>query len=112
MMVYDAVTAELANAEGGVLDPAAVKAMLTTVTTGNDVTGSAEAENAEAADDERGMLSDIIQGWAIDPWFANANNVADLELWYGLYYNALVLPNIPNLKAAILKELHDASYAG
>ncbi|DBA94438.1 TPA: hypothetical protein ACH3X1_002035 [Trebouxia sp. C0004] len=72
--------------------------------TGTDVADSSiEAENAAAAD--------IIQGYTTDPWFADTNHTAELESWQGLYYkdDALV---IPDLKARILKEQHDANYAG
>ena len=102
------------NAEGGILNPTAVTSMLTAVTDGDTDTSSAEAENAAAAEDEQTMLSDIIQGYTTDPWFADANHTAELDLWHDLYYkgDALVVPDIPNLKGAILKELHDANYAG
>ena len=60
------------------------------------------------------MLSQIIQGYALDPWFADTNNTADLERWHGLYckVDALVTPDLPDLKVKILKELHDSTYAG
>ena len=114
MMVYNTVNADLKQAEGGVLNHTAVTSMLTAVTDGDAATSSAAAGNDEAADDEHIMLSDIIQGYTTDPWFADANHTAELELWHGLYYmgDALVIPDIPNLKGAILNELHDATYAG
>ena len=42
------------------------------------------------------------------------SHTAELESWQGLYYkgDALVIPGIPDLKARILKEMHDANYAG
>ena len=45
---------------------------------------------------------------------ASASNTAILDIYQGLYYrgHALVMPNIPELKPTILRELHDASYAG
>ena len=75
---------------------------------------SATAENAKAATEEQDMLSQIIQGYASDPWFADTNNTADLERWHGLYCkdDALVTPDLPDLKVKILKELHDSTYAG
>ena len=112
-MVYNTVNADLGHAEGGVLNHNTVTSMLTAVIDGDAATSSAEAENAEAAGNEQTMLSDIIQGYTTDHWFADANHTAELELWHGLYYkgDALVVPDLPNLKGAILEKLHDPNYA-
>ena len=114
MMVLNAVNADSACAENGKLKTATVTLMLNAAT-GTDIADSnPEAENAAAADAEHVLLSDIIQGYTTDPWFADTNHTAELESWQGLYYkgDALVVPDIPDLKARILKELHDANYAG
>jgi len=113
-MVLNAVTADSANAEKGKLKAATVTSMLSAAT-GTDVANSStEAENDAAADDEHVLLSGIIQGYTTDPWFADTSHTAEVESWQGLYYkgDALVVPDIPDLKARILKELHDAYYAG
>ncbi len=48
--------------------------------TGTDIDDSSpEAENAAAADAEHVLLSDIIQGYTTDPWFADKNHTAELE---------------------------------
>ena len=72
------------------------------------------AENDEAAAADAEMLSQIVRGYETDPWFASASNTAILDIYQGLYYrgHALVVPNIPELKRTILRELHDANYAG
>ena len=53
--------------EGGVLNHTTVTSMLTAVTDGDAATGSAEAENAEAADDEQTMLNDTYKGTQLTP---------------------------------------------
>ena len=72
------------------------------------------AENDEAAAANAKMLSQIVHGHETDPWFATARNTALLDIYQGLYYkgDALVVPDIPELKRAILRALHDANYAG
>ena len=72
------------------------------------------AENAQAAAADNEMLSQIIKGYSVDPWFQSVRNTALLEVYHGLYYrgDALVVPDIPELKRSILKELHDANYSG
>ena len=98
-----AVTADLAHLS------------LTAITDADmQVENDTEAENAEATDADSEMLSQIIQGYSKDPWFASANNTALLEIYQGLYYkgDALVVPDMPELKRTILRELHDANYAG
>ena len=78
------------------------------------VTDDIEIENAEAAAVDSDMLSQIIKGYETDPWFAISSNTAVLDIYQGLYYrnHALVVPDIPELKRTILRELHDANYAG
>ena len=73
-----------------------------------------EVENAEAAATDNDMLSQIVQGYETDPWFASASNTALLDTYQGLYYrgHALVVPDLPELRRTILRELHDANYAG
>ena len=72
------------------------------------------AENAAAANADQEMLSQILQGYSQDPWFSSVRNTATLDLYHGLYYkdDALVVPDIPDLKRTILQELHDANYSG
>ena len=65
-----------------------------------------------AQQQEHDLLSVIIDGYSTDPWF-QPSNTAELELYNNLYYkgDALVIPDIPELKRFILSELHDANYA-
>ena len=80
-----------------------------------DATDSdAEAENAEAADAERDRLSQILQGYKTDPWFAKVSNTMMLKVQGGVYHRngSLVIPDVPELKKEIPHELHDAKYAG
>ena len=72
------------------------------------------AENDAAATADIEMLSQIYRGYETDPWFATASHTANLDIHQGLYYkgDALVVPDIPELKRSILHELHDANYAG
>ena len=71
------------------------------------------AENDEAAAADVEMLSQIYQGYETDSWFASASHTANLDVYQGLYYkgDALVVPDVPELKRMILHELHDANYA-
>ena len=72
------------------------------------------AENDEAVAADVEMLSQIYRGYETDPWFASASYTANLDVYQGLYYkgDALVVPDVPELKRTILHELHDANYAG
>ena len=45
-----------------------------------------EAENATAAQADHDLLSQIIQGYTTDPWFAKGSNTAWLDVHGGLYY--------------------------
>ena len=73
-----------------------------------------DAENAAAAAADADLLSQLVQGYSADSWFASARNTADLDTYQGLYYrgDALVIPDIPELKRSILQELHGANYSG
>ena len=73
-----------------------------------------DTENAAAAAADQDMLSMIIQGYSDDPWFATASHTDSLDEFQGLYYrgDALVVPDIPNLKKSILQGLHGANYSG
>lgn len=72
------------------------------------------AENAAAELAEQDRLSQILQGYSADPWFAKESNRLMLEVQGGMYYRngSLVIPAVPELKRQILQELHDANYAG
>jgi RNase H-like domain found in reverse transcriptase/Reverse transcriptase (RNA-dependent DNA polymerase)/Integrase zinc binding domain/Integrase core domain len=54
-------------------------------------------------------------GYAQDPWFTHSAHTAKLTKKEGRYVNSrnqIVVPNVPELKNIILKECHDAPYAG
>ena len=72
------------------------------------------AENAEAATADADMLSQLIRGYSADSWFASARNTATLDIYQGLYYrgDALVIPDISELRHSIMQELHGANYSG
>ena len=129
----DAVDEQLLTAEKAATDKHSVKqisthpkfcanTVLATIVTGHlsqlslsSVTDAdIEAENAENAVADNDMLSQIIKGYETDSWFASASNTALLDIYQGLYYrgHALVVPDLPELKRTILRELHDANYAG
>ena len=73
-----------------------------------------QAENAAAAQADNDLLTQIMQGYSLDPWFEKSSNTAWLDAHKGLYYrgDALVIPNVQKLKNAVLHELHDAKYSG
>ena len=87
-----------------------VTADLTKLSLSSATNADTEAENTRAADADTEMLSQIIQGYTTDPWFASANNVAQLDIYQGLYYkgDALAVPHIPEVKRTIMHELHVA----
>ena len=62
------------------------------------------------------IVADILAGYANDPWFAEEANIAkeDLRCESGAYFKgaALAVPNITDVRAGILQELHDSKYAG
>ena len=64
----------------------------------------------DAVDNWSNQLSVIIEGYSTDPWF-HPNNTAELELYNNLHYkgNALMIPNVPELKRVILSKLHAAN---
>ena len=80
----------------------------------------AVSEDASGADlmdvDGSGRVAAILAGYATDAWFADASNVtrAGLRLEKGAYWKgiALVVPDLPAVKAEVLQELHDSNYAG
>ena len=88
----------------------AVTADLTKLSLSSVTNADTEAENTRAADADTEMLSQIIQGDTTDPWFASANNTAQLDIYQGLYYkgDALAMPHIPEVKRTVMHELHDA----
>ena len=43
------------------------------------------AENAAAAAADADLLSQLVQGYSADSWFASARNTADLDTYQGLY---------------------------
>ncbi|DBB03048.1 TPA: hypothetical protein ACH3X1_000026 [Trebouxia sp. C0004] len=76
MMVLNA---DSACAENGKLKAAAVTSVRNAANGTDDADSSPEAENAAAADAEHVLLSDIIQGYTTDPWFADTTHTAELE---------------------------------
>lgn len=56
----------------------------------------------------------IVSGYGKDSWFADSNNTKQLTLEHGVYYKGdkIVVPNDSHLKQLIIKECHDAPYAG
>ena len=66
------------------------------------------AQKAEAATADADMLIQLVQGYSADPWSASARNTAALDIYQGLCYrgDALVIPDIPELKRSIMQELH------
>ena len=64
------------------------------------------AENAAAELVEQGRLSQILQGYSTDPWFAKKSNRLVLEVPGGMYYRngSLVIPEVRELKREILQE--------
>lgn len=67
-----------------------------------------------AIDRADSLLADIIAGYAADPFYANASNVAQLCFENGLYYKglAVAVPDVQSVRDRILQSLHDACYAG
>ena len=66
--------------------------------------------------DDSDRVASILAGYASDAWFAETVNFIKeaLRMDKGAYWKgfALVVPYIPAVKADILQELHDSSYAG
>lgn len=59
---------------------------------------TAEAENEANGQQDHEMLSEIMQGFDMDPWFQKPRNQADLELYNGLYYMSDALVNLSSKK--------------
>ena len=62
---------------------------------------------------ERSLLEGIIEGYASDPWFYDAE-AKGLRLKAGICYhqNVVFVPNVAWIRQAILHEAHDAPYSG
>jgi hypothetical protein len=60
------------------------------------------------------LMRQLQEGYALDAWFSNPNNLKDLTQHDGLWWSArkVVVPDIPGLRRGILAELHDAPYSG
>ena len=104
-LVLAAITADVAQ----LLLPAVIVAAVAVASSADPA-----AENAAAELAEQDRLSQILQGYSADPWFAKESNRLMLEVQGGMYYRngSLVIPAVPELKREILQELHDANYAG
>ena len=64
---------------------------------------------------EEDIVNLILEGYEIDPWFADSSNTHNLKqtadgLWY--HGPGLVVPDAYQLRQKILYELHDAAYSG
>ena len=93
---------------------ASITARISAVSMADPANTTAEAENEAAQQQDQDMLSQIVQGYDTDPWFQQEQHVAGLELYNGLFYkgDASVIPDLPELKKLILKELHELNYCG
>ena len=72
------------------------------------------AAPADVADDVFDILSEIMDGYAQDAYFADYKNTADMVVEKGLYWKngTIAVPDVKAVKLKILKSLHDATYAG
>ena len=72
--------------------------------------------DAEEASQPSDILSEVVAGYADDPWFADQSKVtgAGLKLEKGVYRKggAVVVPANAHIMSEILHELYDYSYAG
>jgi len=93
---------------------ASITARISAVSMADTAIIRAEAENEAAQQQDQDMLSQIVQGYDSDPLLQQEQHIAELELYNGLFYkgDALVIPDVPELKKSILKELHDSNYSG
>jgi len=60
------------------------------------------------------LVARLVAGYASDPWFGDKENLASLRAESGLYFlgSSLVVPDVPNLKRDILRELHSTPWTG
>ena len=60
------------------------------------------------------FLAKVQVGYGQDPWFTEPQNLAELSHERGLWLrgDALVIPDLPELKQQCLEEVHDAIYSG
>ena len=67
-----------------------------------------------AAPQDKGLMAELVRGYAHDEWFAQPSNTADLQLKDGLWWMGyrVAVPNVPGLRRSILYELHDAPCSG
>ena len=57
----------------------------------------------------------LIAGYALDPWFSDQNNLKDLSLDEGLYYNVdgrVIIPDNGDLRLKLISDFHDCPYVG
>ena len=57
----------------------------------------------------------LIAGYALDPWFSDQNNLKDLSLDEGLYYNIdgrVIIPDSGDLRLKLISDFHDSPYVG
>ena len=60
------------------------------------------------------FLAEVQEGYEQDPWFAVPQNLAELSRERGLWLrgDALIIPNLHELKQQCLEEVHDSVYEG
>ena len=80
----------------------------------NDIMVEASDPNHGAVSDVSALREEIIQGYKVDPWFADTANVASLVARQGLYFheNAVVIPDHADLRKKLLHEFHNTPCAG
>ena len=56
----------------------------------------------------------FVQGYSVDPWFQNADNLKSLLPYEGLFLHdgKVAVPDAFGLRTLLLKEMHDSPYAG
>ncbi len=69
---------------------------------------------AQAHGQTQGLQAELQRGYADDDWFANPQNVADLQFQDGLWWKGdrVAVPDAPGLRRSVLHELHDAPFSG
>lgn len=113
------VTDPLSRHPANAIMAGAVTAELAQLTLCSVTDAETRGENDEAAADAALLRSagpqssDIVRGCEADPWVATAHNTAILDIIPACttWGDALVVPDIPELKHTILHEPHDANYA-